>query len=333
MKVLVTGGAGYIGSHTVSALIQDGYEVVVLDNLSTGFRVAVNQNAEFIAGDIQDQNGLVKIFREKKIQAVIHFAGKLNVNESMEKPLDYYQHNTMGIVSLLGAMAEASVDYIVFSSTAALFGDAIQDRTITEDDAKHPLNPYGFSKLMCEQILEDVSNVSDIRFCCLRYFNVAGASDDLNNGQRTTNAFHLIQLGVQAATNKRNGLKVFGTDYPTPDGTCIRDYIHVQDLAQIHILALNKIIQTKTSVKYNCGYGVGYSVFEVISMIKKVSGVNFEVLHSGRRAGDASSLIADSSKLKIDLEWKPLRANLELICRSAFEWEKKQMLSKVSFLT
>lgn len=321
MKVLLTGGAGYIGSHTAKVLSQAGYQPVIYDNLSTGFLEAVPADFQLIKGDVRDKAKLTQVLSSEKIQAVIHFAAKLSVKESVLKPLEYYDTNTGGMIALLESMQAAQVKNIVFSSTAALFGDAIQNRPIREDDVKSPLNPYGTSKLMSELILEDARQTEAIRYCSLRYFNVAGASEDLSGGQRTIDASHLIHLGVQAATGKRAFLELFGTDYPTKDGSCIRDYIHVQDLADIHLLALNKLLKDGISTHYNCGYGVGYSVREVIAMIKKVSGVDFKVVESLRRQGDASSLIADSSKLKKELNWQPKRNSLELICRTAYEWE------------
>ncbi len=322
MKILVTGGAGYIGSHTANRLLQNGFEVVVLDNLTTGFREAVPAGAKFIQGDVRNEAQLTQVLREENISAVIHFAAKLNVKESTFKPLDYYENNTVGVLAMAKAMQATGVKHIVFSSTAALFGDKVQDRAIVEDDLKAPLNPYGNSKLMSEYILSDASSTGALTYCALRYFNVAGAADDGKNGQRTADAFHLIHLGVQAAIGKRKQLQLFGTDYPTPDGTCVRDYIHVEDLADIHLLALKHLLAGGASDCFNCGYGFGYSVKEVIKMIKNVSGADFPVIESERRPGDAASLVADSSKLKSKLGWKPQRANLDLICKSAYEWEK-----------
>lgn len=323
MKILVTGGAGYIGSHTANRLLQSGFEVVVFDNLTTGFREAVPAKAKFIQGDVRDENHLAEVMKTEDITAVIHFAAKLNVKESTQKPLTYYENNTVGVLNVVKAMESTGVKHIVFSSTAALFGDKVQDRAIREDDPKAPLNAYGHTKMVSEFILSDASSVGSINYCALRYFNVAGASDDGFNGQRTADAFHLIHLGVQAAVGKRKNLQLFGTDYPTPDGTCIRDYIHVEDLADIHLLALKYLLNGGASNCFNCGYGFGYSVRDVIMMIKKVSGVDFPVIESQRRPGDAASLVADSTKLKTQLGWVPRRADLELICRSAYEWEKK----------
>ncbi|WP_413294155.1 UDP-glucose 4-epimerase GalE [Bdellovibrio sp. HCB185ZH] len=323
MKILVTGGAGYIGSHTANRLLKNGFEVVVFDNLTTGFREAVPKGAKFIQGDVRSEEHLTQVLRDEKISAVIHFAAKLNVKESTFKPLDYYENNTAGVLAMAKAMQTVGVKHIVFSSTAALFGDKVQDRGIVEDDPKSPLNPYGNSKLMSEYILSDAASTGALTYCALRYFNVAGASDDGENGQRTADAFHLIHLGVQAAIGKRKQLQLFGNDYPTPDGTCIRDYIHVEDLADIHLLALKHLLAGGESDYFNCGYGFGYSVKEVIKMIKTVSGADFPVIESERRPGDAASLVADSAKLKSKLGWKPQRADLNLICKSAYQWEKR----------
>jgi UDP-glucose 4-epimerase len=322
MKILVTGGAGYIGSHTVNRLLKSGYEVVVFDNLTTGFRCAIPSGAKFIQGDVRDEKHLIELMSFESIDAVIHFAAKLNVKESILKPLEYYENNIVGVLSLVKAMQAAGVKHVVFSSTAALFGNKVQDRAIREDDPKVPLNPYGYTKLVSEQILKDASDIGILSYCALRYFNVAGAADDRLNGQRTTDAYHLIHLGVQAAVGKRDHLQIFGIDYPTPDGTCIRDYIHVEDLADIHLLALKYLLKGQTSDCFNCGYSRGYSVTEVIDTIKKVSGIDFLVIEGKRRPGDAACLIADSSKLKERLGWVPERASLERICQDAYRWEK-----------
>lgn len=321
-RILVTGGAGYIGSHAVQELIRQGFAVIILDNLSTGFREAVPPGVRLVLGDVLQSDVVLRILQEESIDAVMHFAAKLNVAESTRDPLGYYENNTVGLLSVLKAMMKADVRKIVFSSTAAVYGDQVQDRAIQEGDAKRPLNPYGSTKLMSEDILEDVAKIFPLKFSILRYFNVAGASEDVTNGQRTADAFHLIHLAVQAACGKRKNLQLFGSDYPTADGTCVRDYIHVQDLADIHVLALKKLLSGGESSTLNCGYGHGYSVREVIKMVQKVSGVQFPVIETGRRPGDAASLIADSSKLKVELGWRPLRSDLELICRTAYQWEK-----------
>lgn len=324
MKTLVTGGAGYIGSHTANILLKQGYSVVVFDNISTGFADAVPQGVEFVKGDIRDIEALRGVFKEHKVEAVIHFAAKLNVAESVCKPIDYYENNTFGVMNLLRVAHESGVDKIVFSSTAASYGDRGGDGLISEAVPTEPLNPYGYSKLMSEQILKDADQAYGIRSVRLRYFNVAGASDDGLNGQRTRDAFHLIHLASLAACGRRPGLKIFGTDYPTPDGTCIRDYIHVEDLADLHVLALEYLIAGSPSDVFNCGYGEGYSVKQVVEMVKRVSGVGFPVERTDRRPGDAASLVADSAKIRKTFGWTPKRNSLELICRSAYLWEKSR---------
>ncbi len=325
MRVLVTGGAGYIGSHTAEKLIKAGFEVCVFDNLSTGFYEAIPQGVDFVDGDVRDRVFLSKIMQERSIQAVVHFAAKLNVAESLKQPFEYYDNNTHGVLSLTRACVENKIDKVVFSSTAAVYGDSTQVGSIIEDAPKLPLNPYGHSKLFSEQILRDAELAYGLRSVRFRYFNVAGASADGKNGQRTADAYHLIHLASLAAVGKRSQLSIFGTDYPTPDGTCVRDYIHVEDLADIHVLGVQSLFAGGASDVFNCGYGHGYSVKEVITAMKKTSGVDFSVVETHRRAGDPASLVANSSKLKQKLNWKPQRDDLELICRSAYEWEKKRL--------
>lgn len=336
MNILVTGGAGYIGSHTTQCLIESGFSVVVFDNLSTGFKCAIPKGAKFVEGDIRCAEDVNSLFERFKFDAVIHFAAKLNVKESTERPLDYYQTNVGGIINLLNACEKFQVEKVVFSSTAALFGDSVQDRNIREDDIKQPLNPYGWTKLFSEKILEDQSKAGKLRYVALRYFNVAGAADNILNGQRTADAFHLIHIASQAAVGKRHSMAIYGSDYPTFDGTCVRDYIHVQDLADIHVHALNYLLGGGLSDCFNCGYGVGYSVRQVVDATKQVSGVDFMVKIEGRRPGDAASLVADGAKLREKLGWIPKRNSLDLICNSAVLWEKKlmeeQSLSVAGFL-
>ncbi len=322
-RILVTGGAGYIGSHTVTALVNAGHKVVALDNLVTGFKEAIDSTVDFVFGDIRDEALLSQIISEKKIEAVVHLAALLNVKESKDFPLEYYENNTFGLLSVLKAMQKNNIDQIVFSSTAAVFGDTVQDRTISENDAQCPINPYGESKLASEKILKTMSDLGKIRFCILRYFNVAGAALDGQNGQRTKNAYHLVHLGAQAALKKRDQIEIFGTDYPTKDGTCIRDYIHVEDLANVHVLALNSLLEGASSEYYNCGYGFGYSVREILSTIQKVSVSNFKVIESPRRPGDPASLVADSTRLKSNLNWKPKYSDIDIICKTALDWENK----------
>lgn len=322
MKVLVTGGAGYIGSHTVQALLGSGHQVVVYDNLSTGFKNAIPLAVEFVQGDVCNQQQLAETLQQFKIEAVIHFAAKLIVPESIEKPIEYYQNNTAGVLSLAQACVTAGVDKVVFSSTAAVYGDVASSELISEKSATAPLNPYGWSKLMSEQMLRDCEKPFGLRSVSLRYFNVAGAAVDGKNGQSTKNATHLIKVASQAACGTRASVGVFGSDYPTPDGTGVRDYIHVEDLADLHVLALDYLCNGGKSDVFNCGYGLGFSVREVINTVRKVSGKEFEVIEQPRRAGDAAQLVANSSKVQKAFNWQPKRNDLELICRTAYEWEK-----------
>lgn len=323
MQVLVTGGAGYIGSHTVQKLLDAGYGVVVYDNITTGFREAIPAGAELVMGDVRDKLMLSRVMKDKKISAVVHFAAKLIVPESVEKPLDYYENNTAGVLTLAQACLENDVKKVVFSSTAAVYGDASVSGLITEASPTGPLNPYGQSKLMSESILRDCEKPHGLKSVCLRYFNVAGAAVSGNNGQRTKNATHLIKVASEAACGKRESVGIFGTDYPTPDGTGVRDYIHVEDLAELHVLALKYLSDGGDSQIFNCGYGRGFSVREVIDTVRKVSGVNFKVIEQPRRAGDAAQLVADSSKIRKAFSWTPKYDNLELICQTAYNWEKR----------
>lgn len=323
MKVLVTGGAGYIGSHTAQALLGAGHQVMVMDNITTGFREAVPVGVELIQGDVRNGALLAEVLKKNSVDAIIHFAAKLIVPESLEKPIEYYENNTMGVLSLVQACVASNVKKVVFSSTAAVYGDVSTNALLTERTPTAPLNPYGSSKLMSEQILRDCEAPHGLRSVCLRYFNVAGAAEDGKNGQRTANATHLIKVASQAACGKRASVGIFGTDYPTPDGTGVRDYIHVEDLADLHVLALKYLNEGGKSEIFNCGYGHGFSVREVIDTVKKVSGVDFKVEEQPRRAGDAATLVADSSKVRKAFNWTPQRDNLELICKTAYEWEKK----------
>lgn len=323
MKVLVTGGAGYIGSHTVAKLLEKGYEVVVYDNLSTGFATAIPQAAQFVHGDIRDKNLLVATLQTNNIEAVVHFAAKLVVADSVQHPYTYYENNVSGSLSLLQACWESDVHKIVFSSTAAVYGDAPKQGIVDELAPTAPLNSYGQSKLTVEKILEDGRRAYGLNYVILRYFNVAGASVNGSNGLRSKNASHIVKVTAEAAAGRRKEVQVYGTDYPTPDGTCIRDYIHVEDLADLHALSLAYLAKGGTSEIMNCGYGEGSSVLEVIEAMKRTSGTDFVVKYSGRRAGDAIQLVADPAKIHRILGWKPKRADLDLICKTAFDWEKK----------
>lgn len=322
MRVLVTGGAGYIGSVTVISLLEKGHEVVVYDNLSTGFKEAVPSKAKLIVGDIRDSAKLNEVLKTEKIDAVIHFAAKLIVPESVERPLDYYDVNVHGGMTLLRACVANNVNRFVFSSTAAVYGNPTQI-PVTEDHPPAPLNPYGLSKRMMEMILADTAIATPLRYIVLRYFNVAGARNDLSVGQRTKGATHLIKVAAEVVCGKRNKIYVFGNDYPTKDGTGVRDYIHVEDLADAHVLALEHLSTHQENLVLNCGYGKGFSVNEVLTVMSKVAGQKLPTEMGPRRAGDAAEIVADSAKLKKVLGWKPRFNDLELICKTALAWEKK----------
>ncbi|MGO9135341.1 MAG: UDP-glucose 4-epimerase GalE [Methylovirgula sp.] len=322
MAILVTGGAGYIGSHMVLALLDAGETVVVLDDLSTGFAWAVPQAATLILGDIGDKEKLASIFAEHKIEAIAHFAAKIVVPESVADPLLYYSNNTAKARNLIEAAVTAGIKHFIFSSTAAVYGEPSVN-PISEDVPPQPINPYGRSKLMVEWILEDVAKAKEFSYVALRYFNVAGADPAGRIGQSTPNATHLIKVAVQAALGMRPGMDVFGTDYPTPDGTCVRDYIQVSDLIAAHLLALKHLRGGGKSLVLNCGYGHGHSVREVIDVVKKVSGVDFEVRLSGRRAGDPAALTAGADRIRKLLGWQPAYDDLPEIVRQAYEWERK----------
>ena len=325
-SVLVTGGAGYIGSHTTRHLINDGFKVVVLDNLYSGHRWAVHERADFIEGNAGDQALLANIFKRYQVDAIIHFAGHIVVPESVEHPLKYYRNNCLVSQKLVESCRLAGVDKMLFSSSAAVYG--IPERIpAVETDRVKPINPYGTTKLITEWLLQDVAasatTEAPFRYVALRYFNVAGAAVDGGLGQATPEATHLLKVACEVATGKRDSIKVFGTDYDTPDGTCIRDYIHVDDLANAHVVGLRHLIDGGEGGVFNCGYGRGLSVQEVLDSVAKVSGVEFSREITGRRVGDPPALIADNSKICEQLGWKPKYNDTELICRTAFEWEQK----------
>ena len=330
MAVLVTGGAGYIGSHMVWALVDAGEDVVVLDRLSTGFRWAVAPEARFYEGDIADRTLLATIFSDNRIDAIIHFAGSIIVPESVADPLSYYENNTVKSRALIAAAVEAKVPYFVFSSTAAVYGTPESADPVTETAALNPESPYGASKLMTEIMLRDTAAAHDFVYTALRYFNVAGADPRGRTGQSTAGATHLIKVASEAALGKRAGMEVFGTDYPTPDGTCIRDYIHVSDLADAHLKALQRMRAGGGSIVANCGYGRGFSVLEVLDRVKAVSGRDFPVRISGRRPGDAVSIVANAAVAMRELGWTPKHDDLAFIVRTALDWEdhlgKRNML-------
>ena len=321
MAVLVTGGAGYIGSHMVWALIDAGEEVVVLDRLSTGFRWAVSPEARFYEGDIADGALLSTVFTENRIDAIIHFAGSIIVPESVADPLSYYENNTVKSRALIAAAVAAKVPHFVFSSTAAVYGTPDGTEPVLESAALRPESPYGSSKLMTEIMLRDTAAAHDFTYTALRYFNVAGADPRGRTGQSTAGATHLIKVASEAALGKRTGMDVYGTDYPTPDGTCIRDYIHVSDLANAHLKALQRMRAGGGSIVANCGYGRGFSVLEVLEQVKAVSGVAFPVRFAGRRPGDAVLIVANPSVAMKELGWVPEHDDLSFIVRTALDWE------------
>ncbi|WP_439631459.1 UDP-glucose 4-epimerase GalE [Shinella sp.] len=321
MAVLVTGGAGYIGSHMVWALVDAGEEVVVLDRLSTGFRWAVAPEARFYEGDIADPAVLSTIFAENRIDAIIHFAGSIIVPESVADPLSYYENNTVKSRALIAAAVAAKVPHFVFSSTAAVYGTPDGTEPVLESAALRPESPYGSSKLMTEIMLRDTAAAHDFTYTALRYFNVAGADPRGRTGQSTAGATHLIKVASEAALGKRAGMDVYGTDYPTPDGTCVRDYIHVTDLANAHLKALQRMRAGGGSIVANCGYGRGFSVLEVLEQVKAVSGVEFPVRFAARRPGDAVLIVANPSVAMQELDWKPEHDNLAFIVRTALDWE------------
>ncbi len=322
MSVLVTGGAGYIGSHMTYALLERGEDVVVLDNLTTGVRELISPRATFIQGDVADQLLLREIIKRHGIDAVIHFAGSVIVPESVERPLFYYRNNTVASRNLIEACVENGVRNFVFSSTAAVYGMP-EDGIVTEATNPSPINPYGRSKLMTEWMLADVARAHAFGYIALRYFNVAGADPQGRTGQSTPRATHLIKRACQAALGRIPRLEIFGTDFPTPDGTGVRDYIHVMDLVEAHILALASLRQGGSSEVYNCGYGRGLSVREIVRSVEQVSDCVIPVLEAPRRAGDPPMVVANSTKLKTGLGWRPRFFEVNDIVRSAFDWERR----------
>jgi UDP-glucose 4-epimerase len=320
MTILVTGGAGYIGSHMVLELLDAGEKVVVLDNLSTGFRWAVPEAATLVVGDVGDQDLVRTLVKKHGITAIIHFAGSIVVPESVADPLGYYNNNTSKSRSLIEAAVATGVKQFIFSSTAAVYGNP-KETPVSEDADLKPVSPYGTSKLMTELMLADTSRAHDFRYVALRYFNVAGADPKGRTGQSTPRATHLIKVACETALGKRRHMEVFGTDYATPDGTCIRDYIHVTDLVRAHLAALAHLRKGGASDVVNCGYSRGYSVLEVIAAVKKSSGCDFPVSNSARRPGDAAAIVAASSKIRDLLGWRPQHDDLDGIVRDALAWE------------
>lgn len=322
MTVLVTGGAGYIGSHMVLELLDAGEKVVVLDNLSTGFAWAVPQGVALIVGDFGDEALVTRLLREHDVTEIIHFAAKIVVPESVADPLGYYLNNTAMARSLIACAVRHGVRHFIFSSTAAVYGDPARS-PVAEDEPLAPMSPYGRSKLMVEWMLEDVARAHPMSHVVLRYFNVAGADPKGRVGQSTPNATHLIKVAVQAALGFRPGMEVFGTDYPTPDGSGVRDFIQVTDLARAHLDALRHLRAGGDSMTCNVGYQRGYSVLEVIGLVKEISGVDFPVKISGRRPGDVGAIVAANGRIRSELGWTPKHDDLRAILTQALDWERR----------
>ena len=322
MTVLVTGGAGYIGSHMVYALVAAGERVVVLDNLSTGFDWAIAEGVPFVLGETGDQALVTTLIKERGVESIIHFAASIVVPDSVADPLGYYRNNTVNSRALIECAVQGGVKHFIFSSTAAVYGNPAR-LPVTEDDAPMPMSPYGSSKLMTEIMLRDAGDAHGLAHVILRYFNVAGADPEGRTGQSTKSATHLIKVAVETALGKRDKMDVFGTDYATPDGTCVRDYIHVSDLTRAHLDALRYLRGGGASVTANCGYGRGYSVREVIDTVKRVSGVDFRVDTGARRPGDPAQIIAASERARALLGWRPAYDDLATIVGHALGWERK----------
>src|SRR5215218_2794193 len=322
MTVLVTGGAGYIGSHMVHGLADAGESVAVVANLSTGFSHFIPEGVPLYIGDAGDENLVEEVIRSHNVDSIIHFAGSIIVPDSLRDPLGYYRNNTGTTRNVLASAVKCGVKNFIFSSTAAVYGNP--ERTpVAEDAPTRPMSPYGTSKLMTEIMLRDVALAHGLNYVVLRYFNVAGADPQLRCGIAVPGATHLLKVAVEVATGQRAKLDVFGADYPTPDGTCIRDFIHVSDLAQAHRAALAYLRRGGRSITLNCGYGRGYSVLETIEAVRRVSMCNFAVSYAPRRPGDIMTMVADTSRIHATLDWTPQYANLELIAAHALAWEEK----------
>jgi UDP-glucose 4-epimerase len=323
MTILVTGGAGYIGSHMVHALVDAGESVVVLDNLSTGFSWAVPKAVPLVVGETGDQTLVTALIAEHGVDAIIHFAASIVVPDSVADPLGYYRNNTVNSRALIETAIKTGIRHFIFSSTAAVYGNPVRV-PINEDDATIPMSPYGSSKLMTEIMLRDAGAAHGLSYLILRYFNVAGADPSMRTGQSTKGATHLIKVAVETALGLRPMIEVFGTDYQTPDGTCIRDYIHVSDLVRAHSDALRHLRDGGASVTLNCGYGRGFSVLDVIDAVKRGSGVDFKVTSSGRRPGDPPAVVADSGRIRALLGWAPQFDDLATIVDHALKWEHRR---------
>jgi UDP-glucose 4-epimerase len=322
MSVLVTGGAGYIGSHMVHALVDAGEPVVVIDNLSTGFSNFLPEGVPLAVGDAGDERLVASVIAQHDVDSIIHLAGSVVVPESMRDPLGYYRNNTMTTQSLLKAAIKSGVGRFIFSSTAAVYGNP-EHVPVREDAPTRPLSPYGFSKLMTEIMLHDVATAHGMKYVALRYFNVAGADPKGRTGLATVGATHLLKIAVEAATGQRAKVDVFGSDYPTPDGSCIRDFIHVGDLVDAHRSALSYLRSGGTSVTLNCGYGRGYSVIETIEAVRRVSGCPFAVQYAPRRSGDIMKMVADTTRIRSLLDWTPRYDDLDTIATHALAWEER----------
>jgi UDP-glucose 4-epimerase len=325
--ILLTGGAGYIGSHMAHRLLALGEKIIVYDNLSKGFRQAIPQGASFIFGDIRDGDLLGRVIKDQKVESIVHFAAKSVVPESVQQPLEYYENNVIGTLQLVKAAKKYGVKNIIFSSSASVYGDP-KEVPLLETSPLNPTSPYGKTKKMGEEIIKDGVIGESYKFVSLRYFNVAGASVDLSNGQRTENATHLVKVAAEAACGIRSEVQVFGSDYSTKDGTGLRDYIHVEDLVEAHVDALKYLKNGGSSQVFNCGYGKGFTVLELLNAMKKVSGKDFKVVMKDRRPGDVAKSFADPTKIRKTLNWTPRFEDLEIICRSAFQWEQKYRASK-----
>lgn len=324
-QILVTGGAGYIGSHVVAQLIEQGHHIVVLDNFYSGHRWAVHPKAKLFEGSVADSEKVESILKSESIRSVLHFAAHIEVAESVELPMKYYGNNTVGTFQFIQTCARNGVEHFIFSSTAAVYGEP-KILPVDETAPVQPLNPYGWSKFFSEQMIRDFlaspAVAGKMRAVILRYFNVAGAKLDGTLGQATPRATHLIKVACETAIGMRPSISVFGTDYPTPDGTCIRDYIHVDDLASAHLLALNYLKNGGSNELFNCGYGHGFSVKEVLETIQAVNGKSLTIRYGERRPGDSPAIVADSSKIRRALGWTPQYDDLKLICKTALDWER-----------
>ncbi|HPX56524.1 MAG TPA: UDP-glucose 4-epimerase GalE [Syntrophales bacterium] len=322
MKILVTGGAGYIGSHVVKALGEKGHKILVYDNLSTGHPWAVLYG-ELAVGDLADPKRLGEVMAGFLPEAVIHFAASIQVEESVRKPLAYYRNNVVNSLNLLEAMQACGVHRLIYSSSAAVYGNP-ETSPVDETAPMKPINPYGATKMIMEQVLGDLDRAGGIHYAALRYFNVAGADAGGRIGQAYAESTHLITRALKVAKGEIPLLNIYGTDYPTPDGTCIRDYIHVDDLAQAHVLALEYLVRREKSVVLNCGYGHGFSVRQVVDAVRRVTGISIEVVEAERRSGDPAALVADSGRIRALAGWTPQCDDLDFIIRTAWDWEKQR---------